>query len=123
MGPAQVVSGQKKASYHHHTSLTVFLMHTINLVDILSPLADEIIEISLIPPTCRCQLWTWKLGKPMEVDVVCKATRIPGKEATESKASNSYFRQRERLIICIQHDLADCAQKSSNEEERGKDKR
>lgn len=88
MGPARV-SGQKKASYHHHASLTVFLMHMINLVDILSPLADEIIEISLVPPTCRCQLWTWEFGKRMEVDIVYEATRVPGKEATKSKASNS----------------------------------
>ena len=89
MGPTQVVSGQKKASYHHHASLTVFLMHTINLVDILSSLADEIIKISLIPPSCRRQLWAWKLGKWMKVDIICKATHVPGKEATESKAPNS----------------------------------
>lgn len=89
MGPARVVSGQKKASRHHHANLTVYLMNTINLVHILSPLADEVIEISLVPPTCRCQLWTWKFGKRMEVDIVCEATRIPDKEATDSKAPNS----------------------------------
>lgn len=123
MGPAQVVSGQKMASHHYHTNLTVFLVDTINLVHILSPLADEIIEISLIPPTCRCQLWTWKFGKWMEVDIVYEATRVPGKEATESKAPNSRFRKREIYTNCIQHDLVGCSQQRYKGEEKYEDKR
>ena len=85
-GAYTVLSRQKKTSHHHQPKLTVFLMNAVDLIHVLSPLADEKIEISLVPPTCRGQLWTWKFGKRMEVDIVCESTHIPGKEATESNS-------------------------------------
>ena len=89
IGPVWVVSGQMKASHHHHVNLTVSLMNPINLVHKLTTLANEIIKIAFIPPTCRCQLWAWKSGKRMKVDIVYEATHVPDQETTESKAPDS----------------------------------
>lgn len=50
------------------TKLTVLLVHTFNLIDILSPSNTVIIE--LVPQRNCSEFWARKLGQRMEVETV-----------------------------------------------------